>query len=513
MPEANFFTPMTKFQNKQILQVLSYYHTIAALESLSSLAGWDLETNMPEAAVSDRGFVLAKADSLIQRLMLDKEFRFLVSKLDADKSELNEYERAVVRVLRREIQVLEKLPPAFIEEFNRRTIEAQVVWRRAKQENHFKLFAPSLQKIVDLTKKKTEYLGYVNQPYDALIDLYEEGWTTADLEDFFTRVKPSLKGLLTKITSSTKYCRPVSLADEKYETQTMKKLNESVLQWLNGDSKKMRVDVSAHPFETAISLNDVRITGWYQGKDFRRSLTAVIHEFGHALYELNSDPDLAFTPLQGGVSYGVHESQSRFWENIIGRHPVFLEKIYHRAKELLPFLSCSTLEDFVFYFNFVRPSLIRVEADELTYHFHIMLRFEIERDLIEGNLKIQELPEMWRAKMKKYLKVEPSTDTEGVLQDIHWSSGAFGYFPTYSIGTFLSSLWQEKLEQDLGRLEQILKQDAGIGTVANWLKENIHQFGQTYTSKELIKKVTGKDFSPEPYLRYLTSKYSSLYSV
>jgi len=499
-----------KFKNKYILEILEKYYTIASLESLINLADWDLNTYMPEGASEDRGFILGKISVLRKELLLDKELKELVEK--AKKEELNDYERGVLRVIEREQEKLEKLPNEFIEELNQVTNEAQIVWRRAKNNDNFKEFEPYLEKIVNLSKKEAEYLGYEKHPYDALIDNYEEGWTTEDFEKFFNEIKAPLKNLLEKIKKAENYTPQHPLEEERYDKEKMKELNYYALKLLNFNPQRSRVDETVHPFENAISLNDVRIATWYHEKDFRRSLTATIHEFGHALYELQIDPDLKFTPLQSGLSYAFHESQSRFWENVIGRNKIFLEKIWNKAKDLFDFLNKYSFEDLVLYFNLVRPEFIRVEADEVTYHFHIILRFELEKGLLEEKIKVSELPDLWRAKMKEYLDIEPKTDREGVLQDIHWSIGWIGYFPTYSLGTFLSGLWLETMEKELEEINDLLKKEDGILKIQNWLKENIHQYGKTYPSKELILKICGKEFSSQPFLNYLERKYSSLYN-
>lgn len=497
---------MEKFKNQLILKILEKFQVVAALESLTALADWDLNTYMPVKAAEDRGLILGEVSILMKNLILDKEFKDLLEKCQTEN--LNDYEKAVVRVLKREISIIEKLPDDFIENWNKITNQAQIVWREAKKDNDFQKFQPYLQKIIDLVKKKAELLGYQDHPYDALINLFEEGWTTKDFDIFFNSIKEPLKSLLTKIQSAPNYRNKHPLEDEIYDKEKMRELNFYVLSLLKFDPDRSRVDIAPHPFENAISLNDVRITTWYHEKDFRRSLTATVHEFGHSLYELQVHPDLKFTPLQGGLSYAFHESQSRFWENIICRNQIFLEKIYQKSKELLSFVNKYSFDDFVAYFNLVRPELIRVEADEVTYHFHIILRFELEKEILEEKIKVQELPEIWRAKMKEYLSLEPSTDSEGVLQDIHWSMGALGYFPTYSLGTFLSGLWLKKIEDDLGKIDNLLSNDSGIEEIQEWLKNKIHQYGKVYLSKDLIMKIYGQEFSVKPFLDYLTKKYS-----
>jgi len=499
-----------KFKNKTIKEILERYKTIDAIQRLSALASWDLNTYMPIKAAEDRGVILGKVDVLTKKLILNKEFIRLINKAEKEKN-LNDYEKAVIRILKKRIRILSKLPDKFIEEFNNITNKAQVVWKKAKENNDFKEFSPYLKKIFELAKKQAEYLGYKEHPYDSLIDLYEENWTSKDFENFFNNIKDKLKDLFEKIKSSKNYIDNHPLEKEKYSKEDMKKLNYEILKILNFDSARSRLDEAPHPFEESISLNDVRITTWYHEKDFRRSLSATIHEYGHSLYELNIDPELKFTPLQRGVSYGIHESQSRFWENIIGRNLIFLEKIWPICKKYLPFLKKYKFKDFYIYFNLVRPEFIRVESDEITYHFHIILRFEIEKMLLENNLKPKEIPEYWNEYMKKYLGIKPKTHKEGFLQDIHWSMGAIGYFPTYSLGTFLTGMWLEKIQKDLGSIEDILNREKGINIIQEWLKENIHKYGSTYTSKDLIYKICKKNFDSNPFFDYLRNKYLQLY--
>jgi len=495
-----------KFKNKLIKEILERYMTIDSIQRLSALAEWDLDTYMPPKAAEERGIILSKAGVLVKKLILDKEFLRLINKAEKEKK-LNDYEKGVIRVLQRRIKILSKLPDKFIEEFNKTVNKSKVVWKNAKKNDNFKEFLPSFKKIFELVKKKAEYLGYKEHPYDALIDLYEEGWTTKDFENFFNSIKDELKKLFEEIKSSKNYIDKHPLEKEKYRREDIKKVNYEVLRILNFDQERSRLDVSMHPFEMSISLNDVRITTWYGEKDFRKSLSHTIHEFGHALYELNIDPELKFTPLQRGASYGLHESQAKFWEDIVGRNTVFLEKIWHICKKYLIFLRKYKFQDFLSYFNLIRPELIRIEADEITYHFHIILRFELEKLLLEDKINPEEAPEYWNEFMKKYLGIKPKTYKEGILQDSHWADGDVGYFPVYSLGTFLAGMWLEKLEKDTGNLERILEKKDGINLIENWLKDNIHKYGRTYTSKDLIYKICKKEFTTEPFLNYLKRKY------
>lgn len=492
------------FKNKKILKILDSWRDIWAIENLSAVAHWDLETYMPVSGASTRGEALARALSIRQKMFLSPDFIASIHQAEREKN-LTDPERGVVRILLRDLKFYEKIPADFLEEFEKTTNEATVVWRKAKDTNNFKLFEPYLSKIFDMNKKVAEYLGYKDSPYDALLDQFEEGLTSNKVEPFFNEIRQPLRELLDKIIKSEVYqnqeekVRPLQTA--KYDKNKMSGLNEKVLKLLWPEyGKNFRLDVSAHPFTTSFSNMDTRITTWYHERDFGRSLLAVVHEFGHALYDLQSAGELEMTPIQGGSSLVIHESQSRFWENFVGRSESFINHFLPDIKNLLSVdVQGTTL---YMYLNKVRPSLLRVEADEVTYHFHIMLRFEIERGIIESRFKIQDLREIWNAKMKEYLGVTPKKDSEGVLQDIHWSGGSVGYFPTYSLGTFLSAQWAGEMNQELGIMNY-----AGI---ENWLKEHVHKYGSTYTLQDLLKK-NNMTFDPKVNLKYLEDKYSKIY--
>ncbi|MEW5805655.1 MAG: carboxypeptidase M32 [Patescibacteria group bacterium] len=504
---------MAVFQNKIVKQILEKYQTLWALTHYQTLGGWDLNTYMPEAGASARGLAEAKLSVLRQKLFLNKEFVSLIKALE-NEANLNDYEKAVLRVLRKALDHYEKLPPEFLEEWSKVTNEAHIIWKNAKKNNDFVSFAPSLEKIVQLCQRKAEYLGYPKHPYDALLDDYEEGWKTSEVEEYFNSLRQSLKELLSKIMTCPRYLSEHPLEKEPYLEQEMRQLNQKILKFLNYDPKTLRLDISVHPFTETISLKDVRITTWYHQQDFARSLMATVHEFGHALYELQCLEELEHTPVAGGVSLGVHESQSRFWENLIARTPEFISLFYQDFIGLGQNLAQYSEKEIAQYFNLVRPSLIRVEADELTYHFHIMLRFEIEKALIENKLKVKDLPEVWEVKFKEYLGIAPKTDTEGVLQDIHWSMGALGYFPTYSLGTSLSAVWKSLLERELGSLNQLIGSVDGVSKIQFWLRQNLHQYGSTYVLKDLLRQQTGKEeLRIQPLLDYLTEKYSAIYQI
>lgn len=497
------------FKNKTILEILENYKTLWALGHLGSLAGWDIETYMPQKGIRERGESLAKLSSLSQKIFLDKSFVSLIKKAQKARG-LNDYEKGVVRKLTRELKQYEKLPAEFLEEFERTTSQAKLSWRQAKKENNFKLFEPHLKKIVELSRKQAEYLGYKEHPYDALIDLFEEGWTTKEVEDYFNTIQPRLTQLLGHIRSSGNYQQEHPLEHMPYDKNRAAKLNQNILEFLNYDPGTLRLDVSAHPFTQGLGIDDVRITTWYHDKDFARFLLATIHEYGHALHKLQYDKNLAFTPLSAWTTLGIGESQSRFWENFVGRSQKFIKTFQGNIAELSPqikrYVQKHGTEGVYRYLNLVRPGLIRVEADEITYHSHIKLRFDIEKSLVEGSVKVKDLPEVWNETIKKYLGIKPKTHTEGVLQDIHWSMGAIGYFPTYSIGTFVSGIWKDEFEKKHGNIEQHVSRK-GVKNIQDWLAKRVHRYGSTYTLKDLLHASVKRNFDPESNLKYLEKKY------
>ncbi len=496
--------PKDLFPHKEIQELLELYRPIWALGYAQQLMGWDLETYMPEEGSLARSLATQEITLLMQKLMTDEKFIKALEKAERVE-DLNEYERGVVRVLKRDLRFFIKVPPEVVGELSRVTSEATVVWRNAKKSNDFNAFKPYLEKIVDLNIKVAGYLGYDKNPYDALLDLYEEGLTTDDFQRVIDVLIPGLKKVLDKILSEGYYSKPHPLEEYKYDIEKMKYVNSEILRILGQDPRRLRLDISAHPFTSGLDMRDVRITTRYEGYDFKRTIFSVIHEFGHALYDLQIDERFRATPLSGGASLGVHESQSRFWENIIGRSKEFTEVIYDLLADNLGLRGKYDVNEIYRYFNVVRPGLIRVDADEVTYNFHIALRFELEKLLINKEIKVDDLPELWNNYMDKYLGVRPKTYSEGVLQDIHWSMGSIGYFPTYTIGTLLAAQIREKMRQEIDLSEAIRKRNFGF--IREWLREKIHRHGSVYPPKELIKRALGEDLRPEIFVNYLQWKF------
>ena len=494
------------FENPVIKQLIEKTRILWALGHAQSLMGWDTETNMPPEGAMERGIAAGEISVLQQKILLSPEIVNLVDK--ADKIEdLNDYERGVVRVLKRHIRIAKALPPRLVYEFARTSEEARVVWRQAREKDDFNMFKPYLEKLVKLGREAAEYLGYVEHPYDALLDLYEEGLLTRDVDQMFSVLEPGIRKVLDKIVSEELFPKEHELEKVKYDRDSMEKVNIEILKIFGFPlGRRARLDVSTHPFTTGIGIRDVRITTRYEGIDFKRTMYSVIHEFGHALYHLQIDEKLIATPLANGASLGIHESQSRFWENIIGRSMSFTEAIYPVLIKYLDFIKKYSPEDIYYYFNTVKPGFIRVDADEVTYNFHILLRFKLEKLLIAGEIKVEELPELWNNEFERLLGLRPRTYREGVLQDIHWSMGQIGYFPTYTIGNIVSAQIRHYIMKDIPDFyEKIRNND--YKEIKEYLREKIHKWGSTFAPKDLLKRSFGEEMNPKHFIDYLLEKY------
>jgi carboxypeptidase Taq len=495
------------FENKLVLELLERYRVLWALGHASSLMGWDSETYMPREGVEERSIASAELSLLSRRLLLEN-IAPLVEKLVGVEG-LNDFERGVVRVLWRDVERLRRIPENIQYELARLRSEAPVVWREAREKDDFERFKPYLSRIVELERQVAELLGYEEHPYDALLDYYEEGLRDRDVRVMFSTLVPSIRRVLEKVMAEGYYPREHVLENVEYRREAMETVNREVLNILGFPWSKGRLDVSAHPFTIGIALSDVRITTRYEGRDFRRSLFAVIHEFGHALYDLQVDERLKMTPLAEGASLGVHESQSRFWENIVGRSRAFVELLKPVLDEHLGFTRDYSVEELYKYFNIVRPSLIRVDADEVTYNLHIYLRYELERMLVAGEIKVHDLPELWNEYMDRLLGIKPKSYKDGVLQDIHWSLTAIGYFPTYTIGNILAAQLKNRFEADVGRLGDVIG-ERRFELVRVYLREKIHKWGAVYPPKDLVVKALGEPMNPVYLAEYIENKYSRL---
>ncbi|GHU98740.1 carboxypeptidase M32 [Spirochaetia bacterium] len=486
-------------------------HAVAVLE-------WDQETYLPLKGVEDRSEQLALLEGIVHERATDPEVGRLLTELGSDTKNpsgdenLPPVERDFLKVLRRDYDREVLLPKEFVSEAARAQGLSQAAWVQARKNNDFKAFVPHLKTMVDLCRRQAAYWGFSGDAvYDALLDLYEPGMTAKDIALLFTPLRDRLSVLLKKIAA-----RPAGdgdFLDRDYDIHQQEQYNLALMDALGFPRDRGRLDITAHPFTTTLGFDDVRITTRYAADDLLSTIFSTIHESGHAFYELNIDPKLRGTSLANGVSMGIHESQSRLWENIIGRSRPFWECQFPRLKEFFPEqLASVSADDFYRAANRVRPSLIRTEADEVSYSLHVILRFELEQRLFSGALAVEDLPGAWRQSMKDLLGVEPQTDAEGVLQDVHWSQGSFGYFPSYALGNLYGLQFRQKLRQDLPDLDTAISHGNFQG-IHTWLRENIHQWGRRLDPADLLNQVTGEKLSIAPFLAYIEGKYTELYGL
>ncbi|MDH2901770.1 MAG: carboxypeptidase M32 [archaeon] len=492
------------FSNPTIRELNDKFKPFWALKRSEALLEWDLEVNMPEKASSSRGFILGQL-ALLDQVNIASLYPILEKARQI--KDLNDQERGVVRILEYLKKFYTKIPPSLLEEEKRVAVRATVAWRESRKKSDFKSFQPHLEKIIDLKLQEAEKLGYEKHPYNALLDLYEEQVTVEDMDRMYSRLIPALKRILEKVRSEKRYVGTHVLESEPYQIENLEKVNRRLTEILGIPKDRFRMDVSTHPFMTNISRDDVRITTRYEGTDFAKSTYGTIHESGHGIYELQLNEKLEYTPIGIAASTGFHESQSRFWENIVGRSKAFVSLISPMLKDELNFLAKYNDEELYRYFNRVRPSMVRVEADELTYNFHTALRYEIEKKLLAGNIRASELPSIWNDTMDDYLGIRPKNDTEGVLQDIHWSGGSLGYFPTYSLGNVIAGMIWYNMRNEIDLDKTIRNGD--FAPIKAWLYEKIHKYGATYTPKELSKRSLGESFNPDRLVQYLEWKYVS----
>lgn len=516
-----------KTRNKKIGKLLEKYKEIALLGKINAVLGWDLSVNLPEKASEGRAQQTAFLTKLLTQKWLDKGFKKELesfSKQFKSKKKPNnqttrqpDIEQSIIRNLEHEGKLYFQVPDDILIEFSETTSRAYMAWQKAKNEDRFKDFLPHLKKLVKLNQIIAEHLGYEENKYDALLDLYEPGLTTKKTKEIFKELVPATKKLLKTIQKSKKYEKSLKLSsnlnrqDRNYLQQDQRQISLFVLRRMNYDLDAGRMDISSHPFTETLGRNDIRITNRYKTNDFIDSLMVAMHEGGHALYEQGVSPEYENTPLDGGVSLGIHESQSRFWENQIGRSYEFIKYLTPVLHAFYPDqLYDFGVDDFFIAFNTVKPSLIRTEADEITYNLHIALRFDLEEAMVNGKIEPEDLPEIWKKKMKEYLGVTPDSDREGVLQDVHWSHGMMGYFPTYTLGNLYAAQLTETIKEELNIAD--LAERGELGTILSWLRTNVHQHGSLYWPDELIKKVTGESLDTKYFLNYLRDKYLSVYN-
>ena len=482
----------------------------AAYAHALEIISYDGMTTAPKGTAQNRARALSVLTEDIYKMSTSKNTEKLLEALDARKDELTEAEKRQVFLLLKSFRDMKKIPMDEYVAYQVLLVEADDVWHKAKETSDFALFEPYLEKIFETNKRFAGYLDPSKKPYDYWLNEFEEGLNMKICDKFFGRLKERLVPLIEKTVKKPQVDDSVlkgNFSDAKQE-----ELAEYLMKLIGLDTDHVGLGTTEHPFTTTIgSHHDVRITTNYKKDDFSSSMFSVIHEGGHALYETGANDEFAYTVLDGGVSMGIHESQSRFYENILGRSRGFCDYIFPELCRIFPSVKKYTADDFYKAVNKVQPSLIRTEADEVTYCLHVMIRYELEKRVMAGELKVHDLPGEWNRLYKEYLGVDVPDDRRGVLQDSHWSGGMIGYFPSYALGSAYGAQFLKKMKETVDVDGDIAKGD--FSKVNEWNRQNIWQYASLYTPSQLLKRVLGKDFDPDCYLDYLEEKAKSVYGV
>lgn len=487
---------------------------VSDLGEASSLLGWDQQTYMPPGAAETRSQQLATLNRLAHEKFISDEIGQLLEELQPKVADLDpDSDRAcIIRKVSRDYQKQRKVPSPWVADFSRVQSMAQETWVKARSESVFATFKPDLERILDLRRQYADFFQPYDHVYDPLLDDFEPGMKTADVKRVFGELRPKQVDLLQAIFDSPHQVDD-SFLHQPYDEQKQWDFGIEVIKALGYDFEHGRQDKSPHPFTTSFGVGDVRITTRIKPDFFNVAFFGTVHEAGHAMYEQGLSPKLGRTPVWAGSSLAIHESQSRMWENLVARSRPFWNAYYPRLQSYFP-SQLGEVEQEAFYraVNKVERSLIRTEADEATYNLHIMLRLETELDLFERKLEVADLPEVWNSKMEDYIGITPPNDADGVLQDIHWSLGIFGYFSTYALGNLVAAMLWEKILQDIPDLHSQFEQ-AKFDSLLAWLREKVHQHGAKFGPGDLIRRITGTDLTWEPYMRYLHAKFGDIYGL
>ncbi len=500
--------------------ILETFHrqieTLCQLKNVSRVLNWDHQIVMPgsKRAATVRGHQRGALARLCHKILTSDEFGTLLERChEATSDEPDSVDALCVKRWKRERRRATSVSEDLVDKLSTIESEAFSAWREAKQEDDFAIFLPYLDRMFELKREQAEQLGYQTHPYDAHLDEFEPGMTTAEVSRLFSELRPGLVDGVEKISASPLGERIASGPfDQGFPVEGQEAMAK-FLAWRVGFPAENRIDAGTHPFCSAASSHDVRLVTRYREHEIATSIFATLHEAGHAVYETHSPPELEFTPLRGGCSLGVHESQARLWENLVGRSAPFWQWFTPHMREMFPTqISGYEWTDLYAAANRVRPTLIRVEADEVTYSLHIILRFEIACGLLDGSVKAKDVPDLWNQKMAESLGVTPPSDALGCLQDIHWSDGLVGYFPTYVLGNLIAADLWTKLEADLPNLQSQMSQGE-FGALLGWLSENLYHHAAKYDPPDLLQRVLGRGIQVKSFLDYLKAKYSDLYQV
>ncbi len=487
------------------------------IAQVQALLQWDQETMLPDAAVEGRAEQMAAIEGILHQRGTAPEIGRLLGRLGSSAAAprgdeaLPETERDFLRVLRRAYDREVCLPADLVVDAARAEGLSQAAWVRARQNGDFSVFVPHLRTMVSFARRKAELWGFSERPYDGLLDLHEPGMGAAGIDAVFTPLRERLSLLVRRIGAQP---RPeAGFLKNEFPVAGQDAFGRALMASLGFDTRRGRLDLSVHPFTTSLGPDDVRITTRYFPDNMLSGLFSIIHETGHALYEMGFDPAFRDSSLADGASMGIHESQSRLWENVIGRSLPFWEGRYPELAQRFPHqLAGVTAADFYRAVNEVRPSLIRVDADEVTYSLHVILRFELEKKLFSGALAVEDLPEAWRQGMMDLLGTAADDDADGVLQDVHWSMGAFGYFPSYALGNLYGLQFWRALRRDVAAVDDRIR-SGDFKEILDWLRQKIHVRGARLEPENLLREVTGQTLNADAFMEYLETKYTALYAL
>jgi len=505
----------TPAQQQKITAFRQYVKKMVSYAQALSVLHWDMRVKAPAKGMDSRSEVIGVLSGEHFKLMTSPEMENFLTELSepAILESLDHVTRGTVLECKKEFERNKKIPVDRYQEFVILTSQAGTVWEEARAKNDFAMFRPYLERIVDMQLEFIDYWGSKgDNTYDTLLDMYEPDMTVAQLDEMFGILREKTVPLLQKISASPQ--KPdTSFLTKTFAEAEQEAFSRMIIEKIGYDFKAGRLDRSVHPFCTSFGPGDVRITTRFNPNFFSTALFGCIHEAGHAIYEQNISQDLLGTPLCDGTSMGIHESQSRFWENVVGRSLPFWKHFYKDLTAQFPSqLEGVSVEQFYRAINQVTPSLIRVEADELTYNLHIMIRYEIEKGLITKTMQVADLPQIWNEKMQEYLGVEVPDDAHGVLQDVHWSGGSFGYFPTYSLGNVYAAQFFHTMKKDLPNFNDLIE-NGQFGQVRSWLTDKIHQYGKLKSPNQLLQDITGELANATYLVDYLDEKYKEIYNL
>ncbi|WP_042457713.1 carboxypeptidase M32 [Neobacillus dielmonensis] len=491
-------------------EFLDYVRKMTAYHEALGLLYWDLRTGAPKQGVDQRSEVIGMLSSEVFKMSTSEEMAAYIASLS--KADLPENTRKVLEECKKNYQQNKKIPAEEYKAFVVLQSKAESVWEEAKAKSDFLMFQPYLEKLVETTKRFIDYWGYKGNKYNVLLDLYEPGMTVEVLDEVFGELKEKIVPLVQKISQSSHQ----PMTDFLFKPickENQRKLSLDFLNQIGFNFDSGRLDETVHPFATGLNPGDVRVTTRYDEKDFRTAVFGTIHEGGHALYEQNISRDLIGTPLCAGTSMGIHESQSLFYENLVGRSLPFWKHNYHLLKKYASGQFDHTdVEEFYRAINESKPSFIRIEADELTYPLHIIIRYEIEKGLFNDEIAVSDLPEVWNNMYQQYLGICPRNDAEGVLQDVHWAGGSFGYFPSYALGYMYAAQFKHKMLTDLPHFDSLVE-NGRLQPIQEWLTNHIHQYGKLKKPLEILQDVTGEGLNAKYLIDYLYDKYGKIYRI